>query len=120
MGEHTGEFGFALRAEQQARVHADKSTWQGERVDGVVGDSEKLERTPRIRTVANQPIANGVQIVVNVGIVHIRGVGADLAHDALAEFALLRGGQRALRNIAQVGQFVGEPNCGGQQDHSDH
>ena len=120
MGEHAGEFGFALRAQQQSRVHADESARQGECVDGVVSNSEKLERAGRIRTVADQPIADAVQIVGDVRIVDVSGVGANLAHDALAEFAFLDGGQRALRNIAQVGQFVGVTKCGGQHCDSDH
>jgi hypothetical protein len=118
MGEHAGEFGLALRAEQQARMHADESARQCECVDGIVGDSEKFERAGRIWTVADQAVANAVQIVGNVGIVDVGRVGANLAHDPLAEFSFLGGGQRALGNIAQVGQFVGETKCRGQQDHN--
>ncbi len=87
-------------------MHADKAAWQGKGIDRIVGNPEKFERPRRIRTVADQPVARGIQIVTDIGIVNVSGAGANLAHDALTELALLGGGQRSLRHIAQVGQFV--------------
>ena len=108
MRHHAGQFGLALRGQDQARVDADKAAGQRERVDLRIHDQKEIELLARVRARRDELVAQRVQIIGYLGVVRITGIGADLAHDALAQPALDLRRKLALRHVAQVGQALAQ------------
>ena len=104
MRDHAGEFRFVLREHDEPGVDADVTAGQRERVDLRVGHREELEVLLGIGGRVDEAVAELVQVVVDFRIVEIAARRADLAHDGLADLALLRRRERDLRRIAEVGQ----------------
>ena len=87
-------------------VDADVAAGQRERVDRRIGDREELEVLAAVGHGGDEPMAELVQVVVDLGVVEIGARAADLPHDALAELAFLRRREHRLRFVAEVGQLL--------------
>ena len=70
--EHARELGLVLREQDEAGVDADVAARQRERVDRVVGHREELEVLARVARCGDEPAAELVQVVVDLGIVEVR------------------------------------------------
>ena len=92
--EHRGKLRLGLSQKNEAGVDPDKSSGQRERVDVVVGDGKEFEVEARAGNRGHQPIAELVQVAVDLGIVHVSARQPELANDRLAELPLLWGRQR--------------------------
>jgi hypothetical protein len=79
-----GQFGFALRGEQQAGVHADVAARHGKGVDAGVADDEEVEFALVARADRDQLVAELVEVGFDFGVVQIARVGVDVAHDRAA------------------------------------
>ena len=101
--EHARELGLVLREQDEAGVDADVAARQRERIDRGVGHREELEVLARVARGGDEPAAELVQVVDDLGIVQEGALRASLAHDRLAELALLRGREIHLRRIAEIG-----------------
>ena len=106
VAQHRGEFRFALCQQDQSGVDADETAGQGEGVDGVVVDGEELERLSRFRAVCHQPSAELVEIVGNLGVVHVAVAGANLEHALFADLPFHLRRNQFLRYITQIRQSV--------------
>jgi len=106
VAQHPYELRFRLRRQEQARVHSDETTWQGERVDRAVLQREEREIHARIRTDRYQPIADPVEVVRDVRIIEIGRRRTYLTHDPVADRTLLAERKRRLGRIAQFGKIV--------------
>ena len=79
---------------------------QREGVDRVVLHDEELDGTARRVGGPQQAVAQGLHVVGDLRVVDERRVDAHLAHDAVADGALLLVRQDRVRGIAEVGQHL--------------
>jgi len=103
-----GELGLVLREEDEPRVHADVSADEGEGIDRVVLDREVIDVAARAVGRGEEPRAEGGDIVGDLRVVHVHGVDPHLAHDAVADGALLLLGERGRGDVAEVGQGLAQ------------
>ncbi|MNC86463.1 hypothetical protein D3C83_21290 [compost metagenome] len=114
MRHHARQLRLALRGEEQPGVDADESARQGEGVDLSVANQEKIEFLARVRAARDEAIAQSGEVVRRFRIVVKAAVGADLAHDALAQPPLLQRGESRLSRVAELGQALGQHARDGQ------
>ena len=89
VAQHRGQFRFALCGEQQPCVYADIAARHGKGVDGVIVDREELEIQRRFRAVLDQPGAQLIEVIVDLGIVQVLLAGANLQHALPPDLAFL-------------------------------
>jgi len=104
VAEHAGDFGFALRREQQTGVDADKTAGQRKRVDLRIAHHKKIEFLLGFGAVHGQPPAQAVGVIGNFRVIDIGRITADFVHDALAQPPLVGGTDGRARTVAHVGQ----------------
>ena len=94
-------------------VDADESAGQREGVDLGIRDREENKILPDIAGRSDQPVAELVQVIVDFRIIEVPAGAANLAHDGLAQLALLRGRHHGLRRVAHSGSFELDAAGGG-------
>ena len=104
VGEHARELGLVLREEDETGVDTDVAAREGEGVDGVVGNREELEVLLGIAGGHDQAKSELVQVVVDLRVLQVPPLGADLAHHGLADLALLGRREGGLGRVPEVGQ----------------
>ena len=93
---------------------------------GIVLHHEVADVAPRVVRPAHEAGAEAGDVVGDLGIVHVRGVVADVAHDAIADRALLLLGDRRRADVAQVREDLRDGARGverkeqGGDDSGDH
>jgi hypothetical protein len=102
--EHRSELRLGLRQQDQPGVHADIAAGQREGIDRWIGDREELEVLRRVGDGNDKPIAELVQVVVDLRVLEIAPAARIAA--TLAACALRRRDQR-LRFIAEIGTSTG-------------
>jgi hypothetical protein len=99
-----GHFAFAIGREQQAGVEADVTAGHRECVDAGVVDHEEGQFGRSRRAVGGQAPTHRRNVVGQLRIFEDVAPAIELAHDACAEQLLLRGRQRVVGRLADVGQ----------------
>src|SRR5207248_909650 len=89
---------------------------QREGVDGVVAHHEEIDVLMRPVGGGEQSLAERVDVVVDLRIVDVVLVDAHVAHDAVADGALLLLRKRGGGRIAQVRQRLRAARCRGEAD----
>src|SRR6266568_5191391 len=102
VAEHRRQLGLCLGEQDEAAVDGDEAAGQRKSVDRGIGHREELEVERRPRDGGDQPVAELVQVAVDLWIIEIAAAAADLAHHALAELAFLDSGEQRLRCIAEI------------------
>ena len=118
VAHHAGQLGFTAGGGQQAGMHADVPARQGEGVDAGVADDEEFEGLAACRRRAGEAAAEAVDEVGEFGIVVDAAVGAQFAHDRVAQFAFGSGGEFVTVGRTQIRQaFDLGPGTGGTQNN---
>ena len=112
--QHRRELGLALRQQDETGVDADVAARQREGVDRGIADGEELEVLTTLGHRGDEPMAELVQIVVDLRVVEIAARTANLPDDGLAEPAFLPGREHRLRFVAEVGQRLRVRNSRGK------
>ena len=87
-------------------MHADVAAHEGEGVDGFVLHHEEIDvLAPAFRN-GEEARADRRDIVRHLGVVEVGGIDAHVAHDAVADGALLRVRERGGGGVAQIGQAL--------------
>ena len=108
--EHACELRLVLREQDETGVDADVAAGQRKGVDLRVGHREELEVLLGVVRRRHEPVPELVQVVVDLRVLQIAALRADLADDRLADLAFLRGRERDLRRVAEIGQrWAGAP-----------
>ena len=105
--EDARELAFILHGREQAAVHVDVAAGQRERVDLRIGHREEFEVLLDVLRSRDDTMTELVQIIVDLGIVHVAAGGAELADHCFAELSLLRRRQVRLGGVAEIGQRLG-------------
>ncbi len=95
-------------------VDADVAARQREGVDRGIADREELEVLTTLGHGGHEPMAELVQVVVDLRVVEIAARTADLPDDRLAESAFLPGREHRLRFVAEVRQCLRVRNSRGE------
>ena len=88
-------------------VDADVAAGQRERVDLRIGHREELEVLLRVVRRGHEAVPELVQVVVDLRVLQVPALRADLPDDRLADLAFLRRREPDLRRVAEVGQRAG-------------
>ena len=115
VAHHAREFAFGLGGNDGARMHGDEAAGQREGVEARVADREEKEVVGVRRRVADELIADAVEILRHLGVVHVGGVGADLLHELLAERVLVGGREFGARRGAEARQIEVERRAAGRR-----
>ena len=104
--QHAGEFALIARLEHEARVDADVSAWQGERVDGRIAHDEEIEVAVAVLGEARQPQSQRLDVFMNLRVVEDHAGLAQVAHDHAADLALVLEAERRLGRGPHFGELV--------------
>ncbi len=117
VAHHARQLGLRLRSQEKSGIDANESAGQREGVDLAVVDQEEFESPRGVRGVRSEAVAQRIDVVGRLRVIVIVAVGADLAHDGFAQPPLLQGREARLRDVAEVGQPLGESARDGNQQH---
>ena len=106
--EHARQLGFALREQDERGVHADVPAGEREGVDRIVLHHEVVDLARRFVGDRQQARAERGDVVCDFGVVEVGGIDTNVPHDAVADCALLRIGERGGRGVAEIGKGLGE------------
>jgi len=104
--QHASQFRFAGGGQYQAGVHTDDAARHGKCVDTFVPYHEKSKVLLIIRAVARQAVAESLQIINNLDVIHYIVASRDIAQDFLTDALFVLRSQYGLRHFSQVGQAV--------------
>lgn len=107
VAHHARQLRFVLGEQDGGRVHPDVAAHEGEGVDGVVLHHEEIDVAAGSVGGGEQARAQRRDVVGDLGVVDVVLVDAHLAHDAVADRALLGVGQRRRRGVTQVRKALG-------------
>jgi len=115
VGHDAGKFGFVFGGQYEAGMHTDIAAGPGESVDGGIIHHKKAERVAGGVAVGHQPVAELLDVVVDVGVGDQGCLGANAAHELLAELGFLRRRNQRAARVAKVRQVIaGDFTVGGR------
>jgi len=107
VGHDSGQFILALGEQQQTGIDANEVLRQGKGVDAGIADHEEGERHPVLVGVSHDGLADGVEIFIQLHIVHHRAAPAQPLHDFQPHLLFLVRAEVNLGGIADVRQANG-------------
>ena len=102
--QDTGELVFVARGRDQARVNTDVAAWQSKRVDRRVVDDEEVEFVVAVVGMRGEPVADGLHILRDLGIVDDNALAANFAHDRPAKTCFLGAREHRIGRAADIRQ----------------
>ena len=117
VSEDRRELTLGLRGQDQAGVHGHVTAGRREGVDAGVLDDEEGEALGTAVAVGHDPLAEALQIGLDLGVLQDHGVPAQCPHQRLADGLLALGGQHGTRGRPDVRQLdaVGRDGRGERQ-----
>ena len=103
-----------------ADLNSDITPWKSKRIHLWICHQEKHEFASRIGTRGHQPVTQACEVIGDLGIIGIKRIGPNLAHDVLPDPTFLQRRHFALRNVAQIRESLSQCQRSNEQNQCNY